>query len=142
MSEFNDEQFLEELRGDEGFVPYAYQDSLGYWTIGMGTLIDRRKGGGITEDQAKYLARSKVEKIKAELDEKIPWWRTLSPARQHVLANMAYQLGVEGLLRFRKAIRAAQEGDYDHAAREMLDSTWAEQTPNRAKRLAEEMRHG
>lgn len=43
------------LETDEGRVPHAYQDHLGYWTIGVGHLIDKRKGGGLTPDEVDYL---------------------------------------------------------------------------------------
>lgn len=38
-----------QLIRDEGNVPYAYSDSLGYLTIGVGFLIDKRKGGRLPE---------------------------------------------------------------------------------------------
>jgi len=31
---------IEHLRAEEGVMPSAYQDPLGYWTIGVGRLID------------------------------------------------------------------------------------------------------
>lgn len=142
MTKSNDELLIEELIRDEGFVPHAYQDSLGWWTIGVGRLIDRRKGGGITREEAEYLLSNDIDRKVKELDEKLPWWRTLSPVRQRVIVNMAFNLGVSGLLGFRNTLAMIQRGDYEGAARGMLRSKWATQVGNRAKRLAEMMRTG
>ena len=60
---------------------------------------------------------------------------------QEVVINMCYQLGVNGVSKFRKAISAMQEGDWEEAANEMLDSLWARQTPNRAKELSDIVRN-
>ena len=60
---------------------------------------------------------------------------------QAVVLNMCYQLGVTGVSKFRKAISALQEGDWQEAADEMLDSLWARQTPNRATELSNIVRN-
>lgn len=131
-----------ELATDEGEVLHAYQDSQGFWTIGIGTLIDERGGGGITHDEALYLLNNRIEAKKTELDNRLSWWRTLSSVRQRVLLNMAYNLGVEGLLKFRRALYAMQIGNFDIASNEMLLSSWAGQVGDRAIRLARMMRLG
>jgi lysozyme len=48
------------LEDEEGRVPHAYPDSLGYWTIGVGRLIDRRKGGGLSDDEIDYLLANDI----------------------------------------------------------------------------------
>lgn len=130
------------LTRDEGFRASAYQDHLGYWTIGIGKLIDARKGGGITLEEAKYLLRNEVEAKEKAMDATIPWWRALNETRQAVLLSMAYQLGVSGLLLFRNTLAAVKEGRFGDAADGMLASRWASQTPLRAHRLASAMRSG
>lgn len=137
-----EERVTEQLRRDEGEVLHAYQDSLGYWTIGIGVLIDRKKGGGITREESEHLFLNRLKLKMAELDASIPWWRTLDEPRQGVLINMAYQLGVEGLLGFTKTLQMVKEGDYYGAARGMLLSKWSAQTPQRAARLSNQMREG
>lgn len=137
----SDDLIIAELRRDEGVDRYAYQDSRGFWSIAVGRLIDRRKGGGLSDDEINYLLSNDVARVKAGLDKAIPWWRTLDPVRQRVLQNMGHQLGVGGLLNFKNALAAVKAGDYAAAAAEMLDSDWArEQTPERAARLAQGMR--
>ncbi|MCV6587566.1 MAG: hypothetical protein OIF57_00865 [Marinobacterium sp.] len=79
--------------------------------------------------------------LQVELDT-IPIFTRLDAARQLVLANMAYNLGVPRLKGFRKMWRALEQGDYKLAAAEMLDSRWARQVGKRATELAEQRRAG
>jgi len=73
------------LRGDEGEVLHAYQDHLGYWTIGVGRLIDKRKGSGISTAESALLLGNDIAEKEAELDRWLPWWRQLPDARRAVL---------------------------------------------------------
>lgn len=137
-----DAQLIAELRRDEGVVRHAYQDSLGYWTIGVGRLIDRRRGGGLSEAEIDLLLANDMAPVEAGLDARIAWWRGLDPVRRRVLANMAFNLGVEGLLGFHGTLPAVREGRYEDAAAGMLRSKWAGQVGARAVRLAAMMRAG
>lgn len=127
---------IDELRRDEGVIPHAYQDSLGYWTIGVGHLIDKRKGGKMPDVIIDMLLRYDIDEKIAELNEKLPWWGFLDEPSQRVIVNMAFNLGVEGLLKFKDFMDALKDGDRNRAASEMLDSKWAEQVGARATRLA------
>jgi len=128
---------------EEGFRPYAYQDSLGYWTIGFGKLIDKRKGGGITEAQARRLLKDELDGIYVALDANLPWWRNMNEVRGAVLVSMAFQLGMAGLLKFTRTLAAMKSGDYLGAARGMMASKWARtDSPNRATRACLAMETG
>lgn len=129
----------DQLRRDEGFRACVYQDHLGYWTIGIGRLVDIRKGGGITEDEAKFLLQNDIDRREYELAQLIPWCKELDDARRGVLINMAFQLGTHGLMGFKNTLGLIKQGKYMAAANEMLKSKWAEQTPERAARLAKQM---
>jgi lysozyme len=59
-----------------------------------------------------------------------------------VLVGMAFQMGTEGLLKFKNTLAMVQAGDYESAAKGMLQSLWARQTPERAARMAKQMRTG
>jgi lysozyme len=72
----------------------------------------------------------------------LPWFDSLDEPRQAVLVNMAFQLGVVGLLQFKDTLSRVREGNYAGAAAAMLQSKWALQTPERAKRLAIQMETG
>lgn len=132
----------EQLDRDEGNIPYAYQDHLGFWTVGKGFLIDKRKGGGLRPEEIEFILNNRLALIRAQLSRALPWVGGLDRARLGVLENMAYQMGVEGLLAFRKFLNYLSLGAFDRAAEEMLDSTWAKQTPERAKRLSVQIKTG
>jgi lysozyme len=127
---------------EEGHSLAVYEDSLGHLTVGIGHKIlpeDDLKMGDTIDDErelALFLADVKIADKGAE---------SLIGTHQidkvhHVLTCMVFQIGVAGVQRFEKMLRALHLRDYHIAAHEMLDSKWAkEQTPERAKRLANEM---
>jgi lysozyme len=127
---------------DEGMVRHAYQDSLGFWTIGIGRLIDKRLGGGITEDEARYLLRNDIARVEAECRREFPWFGALDEVREAVVLNMVFNLGMVKFKGFVNTIADIAAGNYESAASRMLQSKWAQQVGNRALRLAEMMRTG
>lgn len=132
----------EELIRDEGEVLHVYQDTEGFWTLGIGRLVDKRRGGGITHEEALYLLQNDILRKMEDLDRELPWWRKLSPVRQRVLLNMCFNLGIGGLLKFKNTLAAVERGRYEEASRGMLKSRWAGQVGERADRLAKMMREG
>jgi lysozyme len=138
----NDLELIKELRRDEGVIDHAYQDSLGYWTIGVGRLIDKKKGGRLTDEEIDYLLLNDIKECTADLDKNLPWWRSLTDARRRVLVNMRFNLGMAGLLGFKNTLRFIETGDYKKAASNMLLSKWAKQVGQRANRLAVMMEKG
>ena len=131
-----------QLKRDEGEVLHAYQDHLGFWTIGIGILIDKRKGGGLRPEESEFIFRNRLKLLDAELANRLPWISKLDPARKGVLINMAFQMGVAGLLGFKNTLALIQSGKYQDAAKAMLQSKWATQTPARANRLSRQMETG
>jgi lysozyme len=132
-----------ELRSDEGFKPQAYKDSLGFWTIGIGRLCDAGKpGSGLTEEEGLYLLGNDIKRTTDALVAQLPWVKNLSDARQRALVNMAFQLGIDGVLGFKHTLALIQSGDYAAAADNAMQSLWAKQTPNRAKRVTDMIRNG
>lgn len=135
-------KLTEELVRDEGEILHAYRDSLGYLTIGVGHLIDKTRSGSISKATSRFILAEDIAQKMAELDRHLPWWRDLSDNQQRVLVNMCFNLGIGGLLKFEKTLLALKSGDYNLAAKEMLDSRWAVQVGKRAERLAEMVRKG
>ena len=129
----------QQLIRDEGSVSHAYEDSLGFTTIGVGRLIDFRRGGGLRDGEIDFLLINDIEEKTAQVLAALPWASKLSETRRAVLINMAFQLGIGGLLKFKRALGSIEDGQYKEASMEMLDSLWAQQTPERAKRLAKQM---
>lgn len=136
------QNLIRQLRDEEGEVLQVYKDHLGYDTIGVGRLLDRRKGGGITREESEYLLSNDIAKVNAQLDANIPWWRNLDEPRQAVLQGMAFQMGIAGLLGFKNTLKMIEAGDYEAAGKGMLNSLWAKQTPGRANRMSKQMRTG
>lgn len=131
------EELRADLIRDEGRVKQAYQDTEGFWTIGVGHLIDGRKGGGLPDPIIDALLDSDIERVEGQLDKEYPWWRTRTDGAQRALANMAFQLGIGGVSKFNKMLACLQAGDYAGAKNHALDSIWAQQTPNRAKAVTD-----
>ncbi|MBN8843244.1 MAG: hypothetical protein J0H88_08345 [Sphingomonadales bacterium] len=157
------------LRIEEGDKARAYKDHLGYWTIGIGRLIDPRKGGRITaEEQATLIAndpsrrgttimewtltpaeRSMLLKndVKRFTDAMADWpaWKRVQGdiPRMVAMTSMCFQLGEKGFAAFVNTLRMIAEGRFADAATNMLLSKWAkEDTPERAQRVAAMMRTG
>jgi lysozyme len=136
------ETIWDRVEQHESFVPHAYQDSLGLWTIGIGRMIDGRKKGGITRPEAELLLENDLDKREAALDMRLSWWRSIDIVRQGVLLEMTFQMGIDGLLKFANTLTQVHRGNYAAAAAGMRRSLWARQTPNRAERLARIMEQG
>jgi lysozyme len=144
----------QQLERDEGKKASAYQDELGYWTIGIGVCIDARKGCGLTEEEIVYLFQNRMRPNEAALEKTFPWTAKLDEVRRGALLNMVYEMGIAGLAKFRQFIAYLQSAiaatdpperdrNYQAAAAAMLDSEWArEQSPARARRLAVQITTG
>lgn len=78
-----------------------------------------------------------IERVKGQLAKALPWLETKPQGVQRAIANMAFQMGLGGVLKFQKMLAALQARDYNAARREALDSAWAKQTPQRAKRVTD-----
>jgi lysozyme len=123
----------------EGLRLKPYVDTVGKLTIGVGrNLTDV----GITLAEANFLLENDLNKVITVLTARLPWLYTLNSARQIVLLNMAFNMGVEGLLQFHTTLALIQAGHYDQAASAMLQSKWATQVGQRAIELARIMQTG
>ena len=65
----------------------------------------------------------------------------LSKPQINALTDMVFQMGKEGVSKFKKTIELLKQGKNKEAAQEALRSEWAKQTPNRAKELSETLRN-
>ena len=129
---------INDLKLDEGFRSKPYRDTRGFLTVGHGLNLD----AGITEYESSMILEYRVQNITEALKKQITFWNKLSVERQNVLINMAYNLGVKGLINFKKMLIFLSKSDYINAAKEGLDSAWAKQVPNRARKLMNIIREG
>lgn len=121
-----------QLIHDEGLRLKAYRDSVGKLTIGVGRNLDDK---GISEAEAAVLLENDIAEHVALLDAKLPWWRKLDEARQNALANMCFNLGINGLLGFTNSLALLERGEYEKAAANLAMSKWAKQVGPRATRI-------
>ena len=154
------EHFIEKLIKHEGLVLNVYKDTLGIDTIGIGRnledrgisqqelddldipTIDHVYEYGITEADAVYLATNDVQIVEDELVRAHPCVDRLDSVRQLILMDMAFNMGVPRLCKFKKMWNAIHEENFATAAKEMLDSRWANQVKSRSVKLANAMHNG
>lgn len=139
------------LRQEEGVTHEPYIDSLGYPTVGVGFKLGPRGiplshyTFSLEDETINCWLRSHISIIQKKMTVNSGIANALIPcnqARQDILTSMAYQMGVNGLAYFHKALTAISQEDWEEAATQMLNSTWAKQTPARAWRHAGVMRSG
>ena len=149
-------------RMEEGVKDTPYLDSLGYKTIGIGHLMDSRKGGFLPDHAKRELVREgrlsaitisslyrdDLKVVTNLLERHLPWCFELDPTRRDVLIDMCFQMGIgseqrgTGLLGFKNTLRHIKSGNYQQAAVNMGQSKWYNQAPNRAQRRIDEMATG
>ena len=130
------DEVIADLEQDESWRPHPYQDHLGNWTIGFGFLIDGRKPVTLPREVGNHWLRYLVERRYEDLLSEWESFEEQPKEVQRALVNMSYQLGINGVLKFKRMIAALEGGDRELAAIEAMDSEWAQQTPKRAKRIA------
>ena len=91
---------------------------------------------GITKNAAFYLLRNDISRVLKECEKRIVIWDKLDDERKYALLDMSFQLGIHGVLQFKKMLGAMGVGNWKEAAEQCLDSKYAKQTPTRAKRIA------
>src|SRR6185295_2152590 len=126
----------DQIKADEGWCPTIYKDSLGIWTLGYGFNVDPEHGGGIPQVVADFWVDFVIQRNRESFRRQWPAFDDQPFDVQDALTEMSYQLGVTGVLEFKEMLAALKLGDRETAAREALDSKWAMQTPDRAKRTA------
>jgi lysozyme len=140
---------------NEGCSLMPYKDTKGYETIGIGRCIDKNPltqeekkvcgdyKHGITKNAAFYLLRNDIERAKRDCNKAIPFFDALDKERRYCLIDMCFQMGKDGLLGFKKMLRAMGVGNWEEAYKECLDSDYArEDSPKRAKRIARTIKTG
>jgi lysozyme len=128
---------IEDLKRDEGVRLKPYRCTAGKLTIGIGRNLDDI---GISMAEAEMLLTNDIAVAKGSLDQHIPWWRKHPVPIQDCLINMVFNMGWPRLSGFKNMLTALEKGNYAEAADHALDSAWAKQVGDRAKRITDIMR--
>ncbi len=152
------ERLEQSVDANEGYRVAPYRDSNGLWTIGKGHCLERNPllieewkylldqdelVVEITPRGADWLKWRKLTAVATECRYSFRLWSRLNDARQNVIVEMAYQMGVDGVKGFKKMLAAIEAEDWERAETEGLSSKWAKKdSPARAKRLMTQLRTG
>lgn len=128
----------ERLKKEERLSLYPYTDTRGFLTIGYGRNLATK---GISIEEAEYMLLNDIKKARIAYESHFGYL-DLNTSRRNVLTDMIFNLGLTGVLGFKKMIAALEKKDYGKAADEMLNSEWRKQVGDRAVNLARIMRTG
>lgn len=123
----------------EGFRDRPYRDSMGYITVGYGHCLDFRP---VSERAAQVILDDDLDWFIDALERSVPVFPTLDPVRQAALVDMAFNLGLVGIMKFRQMWKAIVAGDWERASAEVLASRWPSQVGQRALDCARTLRTG
>ena len=139
----------EQLKFEEGLRLTAYLCPTGHKTIGYGHNLEARpffEGNRIpdqiTKEVAEVLLHHDIEDTSELLDKAWHGFLLLHGARSDAVINMAYQMGVDKFMGFKRMRDALIRCDWQTAYNEAMASAWARQTPGRAERVATQFRTG
>lgn len=121
------------IREAEGLRLSPYEDTTGHLSIGYGYNLSTN---GISEAIADWLLNDALVEAREGLEMQWPPFQSLDDVRQRVLVEMAYNLGLQGVIHFRKMLHALTIQDWKNAAAELLNSQAAVQLPSRYHRLS------
>ncbi len=122
----------DDLLRDEGERLKPYVDSVGKITISVGVNLS----DGISKAESDALFAGRLGMVAVEAAQKMPWSQALPEAAQRGLLNMLYNMGWPRLSGFTHMLAALEAHDWETAASEAMNSTWATQVGARAGRIA------
>ena len=125
---------LKAVKLSEGFRDRVYKDTLGIDTIGYGFAI---KDLVLDEDISEMILRRKLDSLIDRANKRFKFLKDLPIKAQDVIYEMCYQMEISGVSKFKKTLLYLENHEFKMASKEMLDSRWARQTPNRAKKLSD-----
>lgn len=141
------------LEFHEGFRAKPYYCSAGKRTIGIGRNLEAKPfteaerlvikdPENITKQEAYFLLENDIKETINLLDNMVRCFFKLDDERKYALIDMGFQMGVAGVCKFKNMIAAMDAGDFEKASKECLNSAYAKQTPERAKRIARLIKTG
>lgn len=146
----NLEQLQRQLKLEEGRPAKTYLDHKGILTGGIGhNLLAHPEPGfdrvdvPVPDDVCARWFESDIQATIDQLDRRLPWWREQDDVRQNAMLNLAFNMGINGLLTFKNTLAAWQEGNWARAAAGLLKSQYAlDVGPHRSGRVASMVFYG
>ena len=136
-----DDKLVNKIVEHEGIRKYAYTDTTGHITVGVGRNLSQG-GEGLSTDEIFYLLKNDIARIQKDLSN-YSWFKSLNDVRQGALVELAFNVGVSGLLGFNRMIGCLDAKNYAGAAKELQNSTWATQVSiARSKDMVERLSYG
>lgn len=153
-------RLVERLKEEEGYRSHVYFDTTGNLTIGYGHNLGKLEApegvdfsaflrairvtpvNGVTPTIAEALLINVLTDTLSKLRKALPWVDKLDETRQQIIGDMAFNMGVPGLLKWPIFLGQVQRGEYQAAARNMRSTAWFRQVGHRAVRLVYMMEHG
>ena len=143
---------IENIKAHEGYRREIYKDSVGKPTVGYGFLVaalspdELKLNGGKAEPMSKEVAEKilnlKVAKLQKRVFQCLPWLADKPQGVQDTLIEMAYQLGLAGLMGFHHTLGCIEAGDHAQAAKNLRESLLYRQTPQRVEDYIRGLRDG
>ena len=146
----NIEKLKKQIKRHEGEVLEVYADSLGYFTLGVGHLIQpndpehgQPAGTPVSQEVVDKYYEIDFDKHLEETKHVIGHdvFDGLPGEIQEVLVNMCFNLGGTRLGKFRNMLNAVEDHDWERMAVEMEDSRWFKQVGRRSVELQEIVRN-
>lgn len=158
------EKLIDQLIRHEGEELQVYECPAGFKTIGVGRNLETKgltkeeskflnlrvysldevievlSKRGITKEESRYLLSNDIDYFEEELEKYIPWIQNKPESVKMVLIDMAFNMGVSGLLKFKKTLALIESGQYIAASQEMLNSSWKNQVGQRAFDLSNQLK--
>ena len=133
------DKLIAQLKVHEGVRSKVYLDTEGIETIGVGRNLRDR---GLSDDEIELMLANDIRDFQEEVERAFSWWSDLDDVRQRVVVDMAFNMGLGSLSKFVNTLSHIENGRYEEAGVEMLDSKWARQGGDRANVLSNMMKTG
>lgn len=132
-------EITDALKREEGFRSHVYQDTEGKWSLGFGRNVHPGSGLGISKKEAEYLLENDIRRTVKECEKAFPFFQNLNKKKMSVLVQLCFQLGLPSLRKFRRMLKHLELEEFYEASKELLDSKFARQVPERARRLSKDL---
>lgn len=163
MSTLKD-KLIDQLIRHEGEELQVYECPAGFKTIGVGRnletrglskeecdrldlgvydkneVIEKLESRGVTKEESRYLLSNDIDYFTSKLNECLSWFSSLPETAKMVLIDMGFNIGIAGLLKFKKTLGLIEQGRYVAAGEEMLNSAWKHQVGQRAYDLSDQLK--